>query len=195
MIHIEQAWQENLLTVEGKILHEKAHETGGEKRGDVITTRGMPTFSNSLGIRGVCDIVEFHRDEDGVAIHGREGKYLPVPVEYKRGHPKVGDEDILQLCAQAMCLEEMLVCDIPYGSIFYGETRRRLQVRLDEQTRRSVREMFAEMHGLYKRGHTPKVKISKACKSCSLAEICVPKLGKSVSAAAYVRRKLEEADV
>lgn len=190
LIHIEQAWQENLLTVQGQFLHEKAHETASEKRGDVILTRSMQVFSRELGIRGVCDIVELHRDDKGVPIHGREGTYRPVPIEYKRGKPKEGEEDMLQLCAQAMCLEEMLACEIPQGCLFYGETRRRLPVLLDEPLRKRVREDLEEMHGYYRRGYTPKVRPSKACKACSLADLCLPRLGKTGSALNYLRSAL-----
>lgn len=187
LIHIEQAWQENLLTVQGQFLHEKAHEAASEKRGDIIITRSMQVFSHELGIRGVCDIVELHRDDNGVAIHGRDGKYRPIPIEYKRGKPKEGEEDVLQLCAQAMCLEEMLVCEIPQGCLFYGETRRRLPVVFDALLRKRVRENLEEMHGYYRRGYTPKVRPSKACKACSLADLCLPRLGKAGAASEYLR--------
>lgn len=114
LIHIEQQWQENLRTVEGGILHEKTHDyTIKEKRGDLIISRSMGIYSRTLGITGACDVVEFHKSRDGVALYGREGNYKPVPVEYKRGKPKQGNADVLQLCAQAMCLEEMLLCRIP----------------------------------------------------------------------------------
>lgn len=190
LIHIEQAWQENLLTVQGQFLHEKAHEAASEKRGAVIITRSMQVFSRELGIRGVCDIVELHRDDNGVAIHGRDGKYRPIPIEYKRGKPKEGEEDVLQPCAQAMCLEEMLVCEIPQGCLFYGETRRRLPIVFDEMLRKRVRGNLEEMHGYYRRGYTPRVRPSKACKACSLADLCLPRLGKIHSASDYLRSAL-----
>lgn len=195
LIHLEQQWQENLRTVEGQLLHERAHEAGAEKRGDVIITRGMPVFSNTLGIQGVCDVVEFHQDEqNGVPIAGREGRYLPVPVEYKRGSPKEGDEDILQLCAQAMCLSEMLVCPVPEGALFYGETRRRLNVVFEEALLKRLRDMFLEMHQLFSRGHTPLVKKGKACQSCSLKDLCLPRLVRHENASAYLASRLKEAD-
>lgn len=193
LIHIEQQWQENLRTIEGMILHEKAHSGDSEKRGGIITTRGMPVFSYSLGVRGICDVVELHRNSDGVQLFGRDGLYLPVPVEYKRGSPKENDADVLQLCAQAICLEEMLLCPpIAKGFLYYGETHRRLPVLLDAALRDRVRGMFAEMHELYRRRHTPKVKPTKSCKACSLADICMPKLCKNLSATAYIQSVLEE---
>lgn len=194
LIHIEQAWAENLRTTEGRFFHEKVHEAAGEKRGDLIITRGMPVFSRTLGIRGVCDVVELRADDNGVSIHGRAGKYCPVPVEYKRGKPKEGEADTLQLCAQAMCLEEMLVCSIPEGSLFYGETRRRLAVLFDAPLRQQVVDSFAEMHGYYRRGYTPRAKLRPSCRACSLADLCLPRLGRNKSAAAYVRAAAEEAE-
>lgn len=194
LIHIEQQWQENLLTVEGAFLHEKAHGSTSEKRGDLIITRSMPVVSRGLGIRGVCDVVELHRHEEGIALHGRTGRYRPVPVEYKRGQPKEGDADVLQLCAQAMCLEEMLACSIPEGHLFYGQTRRRLPVLFDNDLRGRVKDLLLEMHEYYARGHTPKVRPTKACKACSLADLCLPMLGNGRSAAEYVRTRLQEVE-
>ena len=124
LAYIELQWQENVRTVEGKLLHEVAHDASvKEKRGSLIVVRAMPVHSRELGISGECDVVEFYKAEDGVPISGREGKYRVIPVEYKRGKPKTDDVDALQVAAQALCLEEMLCCDIPYGYIYYGETR------------------------------------------------------------------------
>lgn len=113
LIHIEQQWAENLRTTEGALLHERAHdEQLRERRGDTIITRSLRVYSLTLGLTGQCDVVEFHRDERGVPLHGYEGTWLPFPVEYKRGRAKQDGCDELQLCAQAMCLEEMLCCEI-----------------------------------------------------------------------------------
>ena len=196
LIHIEQQWQENLRTIEGEILHEKTHDnTIKEKRGDLIVSRGMGIFSRSLGITGACDVVELHRASDGVKIFGRDGTYKPVPVEYKRGKPKEDESDVLQLCAQALCLEEMLLCEIPEAFLFYGETKRRLKIILDDDLRGRVKTIFKEMHDLYDRRHTPKVKISKACKACSLTEICMPKLCKNPSVIGYIKKNLLEVEM
>ena len=109
LAYIELQWDENVRTVEGKLLHEKAHDpTNAEKRGDLIISRGMPVYSRELGISGECDVVEFHRSQDGITLFGRDGLYEVIPIEYKRGKPKENDVDILQLMAQALCLEEML---------------------------------------------------------------------------------------
>lgn len=193
LIHIEQQWQENLRTVEGKILHEKAHDNLlKEKRGNVIISRGMAVFSNALGINGVCDVVELHKDKEGVSIFGREGLFKMFPVEYKRGKPKEDDIDILQLTAQAICLEEMLNCKISTGYMFYGETNHRMKVEITADLKNRVAEICKEMHQIYERRYTPKVKLSKKCKACSLAEICMPKLCKNLSVSDYIERSLRE---
>ena len=193
LIHLEQQWAENLRTVEGDIIHERAHdENFSEKRRGVLTVRGLRVQSSTLGVSGSCDVVEFRADKGGVSLAGREGRWLPLPVEYKRGHSKETDADRLQLCCQAMCLEEMLCCDIPDGALFYGETRRRERVELSDSLRSSVCSTLAEMHELQKRGYTPKVKTGPHCRACSLAEICLPRLCRSFSAKAYIKAQLEE---
>ncbi len=194
LIHIEQQWGENLRTAEGQILHENAHDPFfSEKRADRIISRGMAVFSRELGVNGVCDVVEFHASTHGVTLAGREGKWLPVPVEYKRGRPKENDADSLQLCCQAMCLEEMLLCGpIPKAYLYYGETARRTPVVLDDILREKVKTLLAEMHELYARRYTPRVKPGKGCGACSLRDLCLPKLYRAGSAAEYVRERLEE---
>jgi CRISPR-associated exonuclease Cas4 len=179
LIHIEQQWSENWRTVEGKLLHERAHDPFfTEKRGDVITTREMPVFSRAMGVSGQCDVVEFRRDEEsGVSLSGRDGKWSPCPVEYKRGKPMTSDADRLQLCAQAMCLEEILSCrTIETAYLYYGEIRRRDSVDLADSLRDNVKSMFAEMHQYYRRNYTPRVKKTKFCNACSMKDICLPKL-------------------
>lgn len=191
LIHIEQQWQENVRTIEGMILHEKAHDSdASEKRGDLIISRGMPIFSRTLGTNGVCDVVEFHKSNDGITIFGRDGLYNPIPVEYKRGNPKENNADILQLCTQAMCLEEMLLCHINQGYLYYGETKHRLCVKFNEELRNTVKKTFEEMHQMYNRRYTPKVKPSKGCKACSMADICLPKLCKNISVKSYICKNI-----
>lgn len=193
LIHIERLWKDNLKTVEGDLLHQKAHDGQAfEKRGDVLVSRGMPVFSPSLGVNGVCDVVEFHRNENGIQLFGREGKYLPYPVEYKRGKPKDSNIDILQLTAQAMCLEEMLCCEIQNGSLYYGETRHREDVEFTQALRDEVKKAFIQMHQYYDRQYTPSVKPSKACKSCSLKDLCLPELGCRQSVMEYIRKRVGE---
>jgi len=183
LIHIEQQWSENFRTADGRIMHEKVHDpTFHEKRGELITTRAMEISSARLGISGECDAVEFRRDTNGVQLFGLDGRYSVTPVEYKRGEPKENDCDILQLAAQAMCLEDMLCCEIPFGFLYYGEIRRRVRVDLDAELRRRTEAVIEEMHQLFSRKYTPKVKRRKACNACSLKDICLPMIcGKSAS--------------
>ena len=193
LIHVENLWKENVRTVEGKLMHERVHEAKSEKRGDQLDIRGLRVSSRTLGVSGICDLVEFHLSPEGVPLIGHEGCWLPYPVEYKRGKTKVVDADRLQLCCQAMCLEEMLSVDIQEGALFYGEPRRREIVELSLSLRKSVVEHLKEMHELYRRGHTPKVKTGSFCRSCSLQELCVPKLCKNRSVSEYIANRLGEA--
>ena len=193
LIHVEQQWAENVHTVVGELMHKKAHDPYlAEKRKDILVSRALPIFSHNLGIRGECDVVEFHAAPNGIELHGEMGRWLPYPVEYKRGAPKQHDADALQLCAQAMCLEEMLCCSIPEGALFYGETRRRTLIAVTEELRQRVCTMLEEMHMLYAKGHTPRVKPTKACNACSLKEACLPALMRGKNVQAYLRQALEE---
>lgn len=193
LIHIERQWAENLRTAEGRIMHERAHdELFRESRGDTVITRSLRVQSMRLGLAGECDVVEFRRDDGGVTIAGHEGKFLPYPVEYKRGAPKEDGSDELQLCAQAMCLEEMLCCEIAEGALFYGETRRRKRVELTNELRNEVENAAREMHEMFRRGHTPSAKPTKGCNACSLKEVCLPRLKRVPSASEYIRKSLED---
>lgn len=193
LIHIEQQWQENEHTVQGELLHRRAHDGyHSESRNEVIISRGMPVYSRSMGVSGVCDIVEFQKAEEGISLHGHKGLYRVYPVEYKKGSPKDTDMDILQLAAQAMCLEEMLMTQIEEGAVYYGETRRRTRAVFTEELRSRVRICFEEMHQLYKRRYTPKVKWSKSCNACSLRDICLPKLGKTSTVEHYIEKIIGE---
>lgn len=192
LIHIENQWVENERTVDGIIMHEKAHSGDVESRGDAVIMRALRVFSATLGVSGECDVVEFHRNADGISLNGHDGLWQPYPVEYKRGKPKEHNADEMQLCAQAMCLEEMLCCTIPCGALFYGEPRRRTEVEFTPELRRAVEDSLNEMHDYYKRGYTPKAKPRKGCSACSLKEICLPKMVQRKSVAAYVERALNE---
>lgn len=194
LIHVEQQWQENQHTAEGDIFHHRAHdEAQTELRGDTLIVRGLRIQSERLGVSGICDVVEFHRAPEGIALSGRDGRWKAYPVEYKKGSPKENEgADQLQLCAQAMCLEEMLSCEIKEGSLFYGETRRRVCVPLTQELRTKVENMLEEMHQYAARGYTPKVKTGKGCSACSLAEICLPKLHKTPRVDAYLKQYVRE---
>lgn len=193
MIHIEQQWAENYYTVDGKIMHENAHDKEfTQKRGNLIITRGLPVHSRTLGISGNCDVVEFHKNEQGVFLPEYGAAYLPVPVEYKRGKPKEHDADVLQLCAQAICLEEMLVCEIPKGYLYYGEPKKRQEVFFEKALRDKVAACFEKMHELFQKQYTPKGKKTKQCRSCSLADLCLPEMERAVSVKTYLKKNMEE---
>lgn len=193
LIHIEQQWAENELTKEGRWLHERVHDADfTERRGAVLLSRGMPVRSEALGITGQCDMVEMTADPAGVPILGREGRWRLYPVEYKHGKASPESADAMQLCAQAMCLEEMFVTDIPEGALYSAEQHRRHQVIFTDEIRQNVRAAVKEMHQFFDRGFTPKARAKAACKRCSLRENCQPDLPKGGSARAYVARMLEE---
>lgn len=195
LIHVERQWRENVLTAEGRILHKRVDDPFfTESRKGVITARSVPIASYTLGLSGVCDVVEFTTATGGVQLPGREGYFQPAPVEYKRGRPKHQPTDEAQLCAQAICLEEMLCTEIEVGYLYYGQTRRRMAVTLTAELREVVRKAAAEMHGYFRRGYTPRVKPFKGCRSCSLADVCLPDLQGGVdSASSYIRRQIEKA--
>lgn len=176
LIHIEQAWSENIFTAEGRIMHDKADSNKFESRGYVRIDYSVPLRSLRLGLIGKADVVEFHRRDNGT--------WMPFPVEYKRGKPKSDNCDRVQLCAQAICLEEMLNVEIPEGALFYGQTRRREDVVFDESLRTETAEISRKVHELITSGVTPKAAYAKKCEKCSLFEICLPRScakGKSVS--------------
>lgn len=152
--------------------------------------RALPIASRKLGAVGECDIVEFHKCDDGVSLRGHRGLYSIYPIEYKKGKPKVSEEDKLQLVVQTMALEEMFSTQIEEGAIYYGETRRREVVQVSQELRDMATKMFEEMHDYFKRGYTPKVKQSKSCNSCSLKDICLPRLNKAGSVKNYISQML-----
>ena len=193
LIHIENQWAENSRTVGGEIMPERAHDSElRERRGDLLITRNMPVASPTLGVSGACDVVEFRRSDHGCTIAGESGSFQPYPVEYKHGAPRADTANELQLCGQAMCLEEMLCCDIPCGALYFGETRRRVEVNFTPELRQEVQDCLREMHALFQRGYTPRVKPTKACNACSLKELCLPKLMRTGSVKTYLRKSLEE---
>ena len=192
LIHVERQWKESFLTAQGRVMHERAHEAEAELRGDTLTVRGLEVRSMKLGIYGVCDVVEFKRDERGVSLAGRKGRWRPVPVEYKHGSSKADDCDRLQVCAQAICLEEMLCCTIENGQIFYGRTRRRESFALTDELRGQVERTAALMREYLRRGYTPKAKQGPHCAACSMKELCLPEMCGGRSARRYMDKLLEE---
>ena len=163
LIHVERLWAENRLTIEGKLLHEKAHDGPDEARPGVRITRGLRVRSLRHGLSGQTDVVEFH--SDGTI----------VPVEYKRGKPKRNDSDRVQLCAQAMCLEEMLERDVHHGFLFYGKQKRRTEVVFDDGLRLITEQAVERLNTLIETGTTPPAEWEEKCARCSLESVCLPK--------------------
>lgn len=178
--HIERHWEENIATVEGQNFHERSHDAGTESRGDVRITRGLLLRSLRLGISGKTDVVEFHRlpagESGGIELNGAPGHWRPYPVEYKRGRLRPERSYEIQLCAQAVCLEEMLGVGVPAGALFYGKTARRQVVVFDQVLRRQTEEAAARLHELFKLGRTPDAVYAKnKCQQCSLFDLCLPR--------------------
>jgi CRISPR-associated exonuclease Cas4 len=195
LIHLEQQWQENLLTFGGRELHERADDPFfTESRGRVLVTRSLPLVSYQLGLYGIADVVEFYQDEDGVVLQGRRGKWRPHPVEYKYGKPKPDDRDAVQLCAQGVCLEEMFGIVLEAGDLYYGRIRRREAVELDRTLRDRTAELAEEMHQAFETGVTPAAVESPACQKCSLLELCLPKLSSKRSVSRYIAVALHDGD-
>lgn len=178
LIHIEEQWNENYLTACGRIMHAKAHDGDAcEKRGNIIIFRALKVRSVELGISGECDIVEFHKSKSGISINGYNDLWLPYPVEYKRGKSKLDDCDRLQLCAQAVCLEEMLCTEIGRGALYYGEPRRREEVDFTSELREKLADTVKLMHEMFSRKYTPNAVKRKCCSNCSIKDLCLPGLG------------------
>lgn len=204
LIHIEQQWKDNSLTLEGSYLHRKVDDTGPrrERRSDLVISRGLALRSLKLGLSGRADVVEFHRVSDSTSDPGvtdglksavrlkeLRGWWRPFPVDYKRGKPKVNRCDEVQLCAQALCLEEMLGAAVPEGSLFYGKIERRKDVAFDRDLRHMTSGAARRLHELIGNGRTPRAVKEPKCKNCSLVDLCLPesmKKGRSVEA--YMRR-------
>jgi len=192
LLALEQLWTESADTAAGRAQHERVHTARIERRNGQMNLYELPVFSRSLGVNGKCDCVEAVEALDGIALPYGAGCYRLYPVEYKHGVVRDEEEYHIQLCAQAMCLEEMFSTRIEEGAIFYGETRRREQVYFSSELREEVENMFSEMHEYYKKNYTPKVKKTKACQSCSLKNLCLPKLEKIVSVKKYMSQIFEE---
>jgi CRISPR-associated exonuclease Cas4 len=196
LIHLEQAWVENSATIEGKDLHEKVDAGGVESRRDLRIARGLHLRSFRLGLSGIADVVEFHKlsngDLTGTELSDVAGRWRPFPVEYKRGRRKYRLANEVQLCAQAMCLEEMLGCPVPEGALFYGKSQRRSNVEIDSILRAQTEAAASRLHELIDRGITPTARREPKCDDCSLLEICRPD-APSRSALGYVRRSIAAA--
>ncbi len=196
LIHIEQQWEDNIYTYRGQELHEKANDpVASEKRGDIIITRSVPIASKILGVNGIADVVEFHKtDKPSVKLKRWSGYWHPIPVEYKVGGPKPTNCDKLQLCAQAICLEETFNVTIMHGYIFYGRNRRRLEVDFSQQLREETHTVAREMHRTFALGKTPKAQPTRACERCSLLDLCQPHLFQRRTVESYLRSAIDDND-
>ena len=191
LIHIEQMWNENLFTAEGRIMHERVDEAGRESRRDVRIEFAMPLRSLRLGLVGKADVVEFHRKT--ASKDAKSPEWVPFPVEYKRGKPKKDNCDRVQLCAQALCLEEMLDVEIPRGALFYGKTRRRKDVNFDNALRQETESAAIQLHKLIESRQTPNPVYTPKCKNCSFFHVCLPKtIEKKHSVKQYLSGALQE---
>ena len=196
LIHISQEWEDNRLTVEGQLLHENVDNPFyRQKNGDVITLRSVHIASRELGLYGIADAIELLPAESSknAITHKRyPGFWYPYPIEYKRGHRKSDERDEVQLTAQVMCLEEMYGIRIEYGALFYGETRRREVVHIDEELRRLTIECAEKMHIAYNKHSIPKSHKKLCCNRCSLVDICLPELEQRYRVSDYLKRNLYE---
>lgn len=197
LVHLESLWAENRFTSEGKVLHERAHSSEVESRAGVLIRRALRIHSFSLGLTGQTDVVEFYPATDGkpgVPVEGQSGAWRPYPIEYKRSRDKAGSMAYrIQLCAQGMCLEEMMGTEIPEGAVFDRSSRHRQVVLFDSALRHEVEELAGHMHTLYAARITPKAKYEKKCDSCSLYSVCLPKSTGAGSAQRYLKRAMAAA--
>lgn len=178
LIHVEQLWEENLFTAEGRVLHENVDSGPDFTREGRRIVRSLSLKSLRLGLSGVADVVEF----------GAKGSPTDAfPVEYKRGRKKKENWDRVQLCAQALCLEEMLAVKVPHGAIFYGQPRRREQVTFDAALREQTESVARRLHELIASGKTPPAEPGEKCAACSLVDLCMPRMGRKKSVATYMK--------
>lgn len=204
LVHLEAAWGESSSTVEGAILHGRAHEPGTESRGNIRIARAVLLRSRSLGLIGKADVVEFHRVEEtevlaadgepetkGIRLEGVTGLWKPYPVEYKVGKLRSERAYEVQLCGQGLCLEEMLGVTVPMGAIYFGKTGRRMEVALDTQLRSETEAAAERLHEILTSGSTPKAKYGKKCSQCSLLDLCMPKVsGGTRKVESYLKRSI-----
>lgn len=194
LIHMEQEWNENVLTIEGRHLHDTVHEQGVESRGNIRLVRGLRLRSLKLGLYGVADMVEFHRDERGVFLPNlsKSAKWLPYPVEYKRGRKRYDRADEVQVCAQSMCLEEMLNVSLCQAAIYYGQPRRRSVIELSLDLRDEVERLCNRARALYSGAEQPHYTTGSYCKSCSVCDICMQGTNKGDTSSKYIKSIIRE---
>lgn len=193
LIHVDQLWEENVRTFKGRNMHNRADDPfATESRGSIIISRSIPVVSFNLGLYGITDVVEFVRSNEGIELPNAKGRFQPYPIEYKVGEPKDNEVDKVQLCAQAICLEEMMDITIEQAYIYYGKTRRRVEVLLDESIRLMTIDLAKQMHIAMNQDKRFKGEYSKKCRACSLYELCRPSNSKTKSSVDdYIKKALE----
>lgn len=196
LIHIEQQWEDNRLTVEGNILHRNVDNPFyRQKNGDVITLRSLHIASKELGLYGITDAVELvpsYTSENAITHSRYPGFWKPYPVEYKRGHHKPDERDEVQLAAQVMCLEEMYGITIPYGALYYNEVKRREVITISDALRNTTMQCAIRMHEIYRSGVMPEAVKRSHCRNCSLKDICMPETSGCSQVSFYLKRNLYE---
>ena len=194
LVHLERLWAENLFTVQGEILHEKAHSGAIESRPDALIRRILPLHSFRLGLSGQADVVEFlpaSPAQSGVPLPRRKGAWVPYPIEYKRSRDKAGRlAYALQLCAQALCLEEMLSVPVPSGALFDAQSRRRVEVSFDASLRTEVERLALRMHQLRQATSTPPALFDSRCSHCSLESLCLPSATTGAKVRDYIQSNI-----
>ena len=196
LIHIEQQWADNRLTIEGQLLHKNVDNPFyRQKNGDTITLRSLHIASKRLGLYGITDAVELipsDSPEDSITHNRYPGYWKPYPVEYKRGHSKPDERDEVQLAAQAMCLEEMYGINIPYGALYYDEVKHRETIAISDGLRRTTQQCAKQMHDIFKSGIMPKPVKASHCRNCSLKDICMPEMSDCTQVKTYLNNNLYE---
>lgn len=192
LIHINQQWQENEYTIEGQFIHTKVdNPLLKEKRKDIFISRAMHVFSKELGLVGILDAVEFHKDSQGIQVNHKRGKWKPYIVEYKRGKPKKDNRDIIQLVAEVICLEETLGCKIDKSYLYYHSTNNKQEIEITKSLRAEVISYAKQMHIFYSTGKLPKAEYFRNCQTCSLVDVCMPRLSKkSKNTSNYIKNAI-----
>lgn len=175
LMYVECEWGSNYKIVEGDLFHERVdNPLFSEKRGDLHISRSVPIYSDVMNLYGVADIIEFIKDDSGIKIHGKRERWRINPVEYKNGKPEKSNADNFQLCAQALCLEEMFNTNIEHGDIYYGKIKRRVTVDFTNELRSDVKEQVKNMKELLEQQLLPPKPKNQNCSLCSLENVCIP---------------------
>ena len=195
LLYIENMWKDNYLTLDGDAVHEKVHDTNvKESRKDVFYERGVYISSEKYNLSGQCDLIEYHKNKNGILLKGKDDLWVIVPTEYKHGNGDSIDYDKYQLIAQMICLEEMFLTKIEYGYLYYKKSNKRIKIENTEEIKKELKKIISEMQDLMKRKYTPKIRKNKKCKNCSLLEICNPQVSNLKNIKSYMKEVIDEYD-